>query len=56
MALLFIAGVMNLVWVAALTAAVLIEKLHPAGERIGKFLGGVLIVLGLLRIATLIID
>jgi predicted metal-binding membrane protein len=56
MGLLFIAGVMNLVWVAALTAAVLIEKLHPAGERVGKFLGGVLIVLGVLRIATLIID
>jgi predicted metal-binding membrane protein len=56
MGLLFIAGVMNLVWVAALTTAVLIEKLHPAGERVGKFLGGVLIVLGVLRIATLIID
>jgi predicted metal-binding membrane protein len=53
MGLLFVAGVMNLAWVAALTAALVIEKLHPAGERISKLLGGALIALGILQIATL---
>jgi len=53
MSLLFVAGVMNLAWVAALTAAVVIEKLHPAGLKIGKFLGGILILTGLIQIATL---
>jgi predicted metal-binding membrane protein len=53
MSLLFVAGVMNLAWVVALTAAVVIEKLHPAGVNIGKFLGGVLIVAGIVKFATL---
>lgn len=52
MALLFVAGVMNLAWVAALTAAVVIEKLHPAGVIIGKLLGVILILTGLVQIAT----
>ena len=56
MGLLFVAGVMNLAWVAALTAAVAIEKLHPAGVRIGKFLGGILIVSGIVQIATLSVN
>ena len=43
MALLFVGGVMNLLWIAALTAVVLVEKLAPAGDRVGKVLGGVLI-------------
>jgi len=53
MGLLFVAGVMNLAWVAALTVAVVIEKLHPAGVRIGKYLGGILIVSGIVQIAAL---
>ena len=53
MGLLFVAGVMNLAWVAALTAAIVIEKLHPAGVGIGKLLGGLLIVAGTVRIAAL---
>jgi predicted metal-binding membrane protein len=56
MGLLFVAGVMNLAWVAALTAAVAIEKLHPAGMRIGKFLGGILIVSGIVQIAILSVN
>ena len=52
MGLLFVAGVMNLAWVAALTAAVVIEKLHPAGVGIGKLLGYMLIAAGLVRIAS----
>ncbi|MCP4387262.1 MAG: DUF2182 domain-containing protein [Gammaproteobacteria bacterium] len=53
MVLLFVAGVMNLAWVAALTAAVIIEKLHPAGVIIGKCLGGLLIASGIFHIAVL---
>jgi predicted metal-binding membrane protein len=53
MGLLYVAGVMNLVWVAALTTVVIIEKLHPAGVRIGKILGVTLIALGIIQIASL---
>jgi predicted metal-binding membrane protein len=53
MGLLFVAGVMNLAWVAALTAAIVIEKLHPAGVTIGKYLGALLIVTGIVQIANL---
>jgi predicted metal-binding membrane protein len=56
MALLFVAGVMNLAWVAALTAAVMIEKLHPSGVTIGRILGGLLIVSGLVHVAMLGMD
>lgn len=53
MGLLFVTGVMNLAWVAAITAAIVIEKLHPAGVSIGKLLGVLLIAAGVARIALL---
>jgi predicted metal-binding membrane protein len=43
MALLFAVGAMNLVWVAALTVVVLVEKLFPAGDWIGR-IGGLLLI------------
>lgn len=43
MALLFVGGVMNLLWVAALALFVLIEKVVPAGGRLGKA-GGLLLI------------
>ncbi|KVK97198.1 DUF2182 domain-containing protein [Burkholderia ubonensis] len=43
MALLFVGGVMNLVWIAALSLVVFVEKILPGGERIGRALGIVLI-------------
>jgi predicted metal-binding membrane protein len=43
MALLFAAGIMSLVWMAALAAFVLIEKLFPAGLWIARA-GGVVII------------
>jgi predicted metal-binding membrane protein len=46
MALLFVGGVMNLAWVAALAIAVALEKLLPRGERLAAALGIVLIALG----------
>lgn len=43
MALLFVGGVMNVVWIAALSLVVFAEKILPGGERIGRALGVVLI-------------
>ena len=39
MMLLFVGGVMNLWWIAALTVFVLVEKLAPFGARGGRFSG-----------------
>jgi predicted metal-binding membrane protein len=46
MALLFVAGVMNLAWVAALAAFVLLEKVVPRGELVGRAAGVLLVVWG----------
>jgi predicted metal-binding membrane protein len=46
MALLFVAGVMNLLWMAVITVIVLVEKLAPAGDRIGKGAGVLFILWG----------
>ena len=46
MALLFVVGVMNLLWIAALTIFVVIEKLAPHGGIVGRITGGVLITAG----------
>ncbi len=42
MALLFVGGVMNLLWVAAIAAFVLLEKVAPAGGVVGKAAGSAL--------------
>ena len=47
MALLFAFGVMNLLWVAAIAAFVLVEKLFPGGRGIAATAGAVLVALGL---------
>ncbi len=52
MALLFVVGVMNLVWIAVLTLVVLIEKLSPAGETIGRIAGVLLLIWA---VATLLV-
>ena len=46
MALLFVLGVMNLVWIAALAAFVLAEKVVPAGKKVSKVSGGLLAAWG----------
>ncbi len=46
MLLLFVGGVMNLVWIAGIAAFVLIEKTAPAGHWVGRILGAVLVVWG----------
>ena len=50
MALLFVGGVMNILWIAALTALVAIEKVAPKGEAVAKALGSVMIGAGVLRL------
>jgi len=43
MALLFVLGVMNLLWIAALATLVLLEKVVPAGQRLSKVTGLLLV-------------
>lgn len=43
MALLLVAGVMNLFWVAAMAGFILLEKVAPGGERLGRMVGVVLV-------------
>jgi len=47
MALLFVGGVMNLYWIAGLAGYALAEKLLPAGERVARIVGAILIAGGL---------
>ncbi len=46
MALLFVGGVMNIVWIAALSIVVAVEKMAPRGDRLSLLLGVVLILPG----------
>ena len=50
MCLLFVVGVMNLVWVAALTAFVLAEKIGPFGLIVARVAGAIMIVVGILAV------
>jgi predicted metal-binding membrane protein len=43
MGLLFFGGVMNLLWIAAITGFVLAEKILPVGARGGRMAGGAMI-------------
>jgi len=52
MTLLFVGGVMNLIWIAALTTLVLIEKVLPRGHWIGRSAGVALAGWG---VATLLV-
>jgi predicted metal-binding membrane protein len=47
MALLFVGGVMNLAWIAALTLLVLAEKWLPAGRSVAYASGALLLAWGL---------
>ena len=46
MVLLFVAGVMNLLWVAAITVFVLVERVLPRGDVVGQVAGVTLILAG----------
>ncbi len=46
MILLFLGGVMNLLWVAAIAVLVLVEKLVPAGPWLSRLIGVALLIAG----------
>jgi predicted metal-binding membrane protein len=50
MALLFVVGVMNLFWVAAIAAVVLLEKVAPGGHFLGRIGGVALVAAGVLLV------
>ncbi len=52
MGLLFVAGVMNLLWVAAIAAFILVEKVAPAGRWVSRASGVVLIAWGVVTLAN----
>jgi predicted metal-binding membrane protein len=52
MALLFVAGVMNMLWVAAITILVLLEKIAPQRWRLGPATGAILLAWGVWVIAA----
>ena len=52
MALLFVGGVMNVLWIAALTVLALLEKLAPGGERIARLVGGLLLAWAAVTLAV----
>jgi predicted metal-binding membrane protein len=51
MALLFVAGVMNLLWVAAIAVAVLVEKVVPRGDLVGRLASVALVAAGVWLVA-----
>lgn len=52
MLILFVVGVMNLVWVAALTVFILIEKFSGTGARVARLGGVIMIGFGVFVVAT----
>ena len=54
MGLLFVLGVMNLLWIAALAGFVLLEKVVPAGQTVSRATGLLLLVWGALMLAGLL--
>ena len=52
MLLLFVLGVMNLVWIAALAAFVLAEKVAPKGESVSRITGVLLVGWGVWAVVT----
>jgi predicted metal-binding membrane protein len=51
MALLFVSGVMNLVWIVGIALYVAFEKLLPLGHRLSRAAGMALIVSGTIVLA-----
>lgn len=54
MGLLFVGGVMNLLWIAAIAVFILLEKTMPFAETGGRVVGAAMIVVGLLTVAGVV--
>jgi predicted metal-binding membrane protein len=52
MCVLFVVGVMNLVWVAALSGFVLLEKIGPAGTIVARVAGAAMVLVGVFVIGA----
>ncbi len=52
MVLMFVAGVMNVFWMALIAAFILVEKVVPVGDRIGRLAGAGLAVWGIAMIIS----
>ena len=53
MLLLFVGGVMNLLWIAGIALFILVEKTAPGGRWLGRVAGAALIAWGGLTLLTL---
>jgi predicted metal-binding membrane protein len=51
MGLLFVGGVMNLLWIAAISIFVLLEKTIPFGDVGGRLAGAAMILVGAVSLA-----
>jgi predicted metal-binding membrane protein len=51
MGLLFVGGVMNLLWIAAISVFVLLEKTAPFGETGGRLAGAAMVTVGVFSLA-----
>lgn len=56
MLLMFVGGVMNLVWMAAITIYVLLEKILPSVRRVGSLVGVLLVLAGALTWVVALFD
>jgi predicted metal-binding membrane protein len=54
MGLLFVGGVMNLLWIAAIAVFILLEKTVPFGETGGRVVGAAMILAGLLSLTGVV--
>ena len=52
MCVLFAVGVMNLLWVAALTGFVLLEKIGPAGSVVARVAGVAIVIVGIVMVTV----
>jgi predicted metal-binding membrane protein len=52
MAILFVVGIMNLTWMVVLTLFMFIEKVNPRGLIVGRVVGALLIIAGMLLAAS----
>lgn len=55
MLLLFVGGVMNLVWVAAITGFVLVEKTQLFGDRVGRVIGPAAMAVGIALLGRVVL-
>ena len=54
-AILLVIGVMDLRAMAVITAAITVERLAPAGERVARVIGAVVVLAGLCQIARAVV-